>query len=255
MKCFFRLFVALFLFNCSANLATAQNEVKISVQGILRDMNGTPVDDGEQELVFRLYDQPTGGTALWADTAVVEISGGVYSYNLGSDVPLDPAQFSSTLYVGVSVEGFELEPRTELTYAPYTLYASSATHADTVAFAHSTPALSSATPQSDSLEVEEELRMVRGVVSISGYVNAGTGFTVSKTGTGQYEIIFDVPFSDTPAVYAISKYVQQNFAYLNRTMNIKDLSPSSVELNSFDCSSPYSCKKDAEFQFIAIGPK
>lgn len=245
MKCFFRLFVALFLFTCSANLATAQNEIKISVQGILRDMNGTPVDDGEQELVFRLYDQPTGGTALWADTAVVEISGGVYSYNLGSDVPLDPAQFSSTLYVGVSVEGFELEPRTELTYAPYTLFTNSATRADTAAFA--TEALNII--PNDSLEVVEELRMLRGWVDQNGNIFDGTGFTVNKSGTGQYQISFDESFSGWVTPYVVPVASTQCFTAVTGGWSVGGMS-----VFGYTCGSS-STLTDVAFQFIVIGPR
>lgn len=247
MKCFFRLFVALFLFTCSANLATAQNEVKISVQGILRDMNGTPVDDGEQELVFRLYNQPTGGTALWADTAVVEISGGVYSYNLGSDVPLDPAQFSTTLYVGVSVEGFELEPRTELTYAPYTLFTDYAAQADTAAYA----AVALASPPNDDLKTVEDLRMLRGIINTNGDILAGTGFTVNHTpGSGQYQIWFTTPFSGIPSTFA----TPVSSSVCRTAVPRGGFSPNFTDVMTFTCgSSPQ--LTDVSIHFIVIGPK
>lgn len=51
---------------------------------------------------------------------MVEVVGGIYSHYLGSVVPLEGSDFGSTLYLGVRIGSFELTPRTELTYAPYT---------------------------------------------------------------------------------------------------------------------------------------
>jgi len=103
-------------------VATAQlmaQPPRISVQGTLKSANGTPAPDGQQQITFRLYNVPTGGTPLWEETAIVDVVGGIYSHYLGSVAPLNPAHFASTLYLGVRVGTYELVPRNQLAYAPY----------------------------------------------------------------------------------------------------------------------------------------
>ncbi len=121
MKNLLKFFVAMALVCASTGFVFAQNDIKISIQGTLKDANSTAVDDGPYDVIFRLYNTNSGGTAVWEETATVQVSGGVYSHRLGSIVPLDAADFTETLFVGVEVNGVELSPRTELTYAPYTL--------------------------------------------------------------------------------------------------------------------------------------
>ncbi len=98
----------------------AQNP-KISIQGTLRAANGTSVADGTYNVTFKFYRDSTGGTALWQETAPVEVVGSIYSHYLGSITALDGADFDSTIYLGVVVNNYELIPRTELSYSPYAL--------------------------------------------------------------------------------------------------------------------------------------
>lgn len=98
-----------------------QASPRISIQGILKDQNGTLMADGTYTVTFRLYKQAVGGTAVWSEEVPVDVAGGIYSHFLGSTVPLNSSNFSSTIYLGVKVGSYELSPRTELTYAPYAL--------------------------------------------------------------------------------------------------------------------------------------
>lgn len=97
----------------------AQNNPKISIQGTLKNANGNTVSDGTYELTFKLYQQATGGTAVWEEIGNVDVVGGVYSYMLGTNVALDPNVFSNAVWLGIVIEGFELSPRTEFSYSPY----------------------------------------------------------------------------------------------------------------------------------------
>jgi hypothetical protein len=117
------LFVLSFLF---PNFLTAQVPPRISIQGTLKDANGSSVADGTYTVTFRLYNQESGGTHLWQEEAPVQVVGGIYSHYLGVVEPLVAANFANTLYLGVRVGAFELTPRTELTYAPYTFSANTA---------------------------------------------------------------------------------------------------------------------------------
>ncbi len=107
----------------SGGIANAQQTKKISLQGFLKDANGKALPDGTQAITFKLYTTATGGTAEWTDTQSITIFGGVYSTYLGSIAkPLDALNWATaTYYVGVTVQGSELSPRTELTFAPYSL--------------------------------------------------------------------------------------------------------------------------------------
>lgn len=113
LACAFTLFLAV------AQL-TAQAPARISIQGTLKSSDGASVADGTYAVKFRLYREEMGGTHLWEEEAAVEVVGGIYSHYLGSVVPLEGADFSSTLFLGVRIGNFEFIPRTEMTYAPYT---------------------------------------------------------------------------------------------------------------------------------------
>lgn len=123
MKTFkiFSLLAASLLFFVSNSYA--QVEPHISIQGTLKDGNGSALEDGLTNITFKLYDQLEGGAAVWEEQAEVEVFGGVYSHNLGSVNTFDDQSiFGSTLFLGITVQGGnELAPRTELTYAPYAI--------------------------------------------------------------------------------------------------------------------------------------
>lgn len=104
-------------------VAEAQQVKKVPVQGFLKDASGKALADGPQSITFKLYTVLTGGTADWTDTQTVNVFGGVYSTVLGSDTnPLDVLNWGvNTYYLGITIQGTELTPRTELTYAPTSL--------------------------------------------------------------------------------------------------------------------------------------
>ncbi|MFY0605458.1 MAG: tail fiber domain-containing protein [Cyclobacteriaceae bacterium] len=93
----------------------------ISIQGVLRDPNGSSMNDGSYSVTFKIYDVSTGGTALWSDTYTsLKTKHGVFQANLGENTSLDGLAFDKTYYVGVTVENFaEMTPRIALTVYPY----------------------------------------------------------------------------------------------------------------------------------------
>ena len=121
------IFILSLIFSISA---FSQNlSPKISFQGTLKDDNGKSVSDGEHTVKFRLYDSQTSDEILWEEEASVDVTGGIYSHYLGGNplAPLNSAIFDQTLFLGIKVGSFELVPRSELTYAPYTFAASTVT--------------------------------------------------------------------------------------------------------------------------------
>jgi hypothetical protein len=118
-----KLFLLTFILLSIATASTFAQSKKISLQGFLKDANGKAVADGSQNITFKLYTVATGGTAAWTDDQTLNVYGGVYSTHLGSVAnPVDNLSWGSeTYFVGVTVQGTELTPRTELTFAPYSL--------------------------------------------------------------------------------------------------------------------------------------
>ena len=114
------LFFVFILLMVSVCAHAQENNLKISVQGTLKDPNGLAVDDGLQTITFRLYNEAEVGDMKHEETAPVQVRGGVYSYLLGTVAPLDSSDFNETLYLELTVgdAAEPLNPRTQMTYAP-----------------------------------------------------------------------------------------------------------------------------------------
>ena len=98
----------------------------VSLQGVLRDPDGTTVTDGSYSLSISLYEALSGGSAVYTEVVDAAIQNGVFSIELGatttSSALLDLVPFNTTYYVGITVEdGFEMTPRTKLTVSPYSM--------------------------------------------------------------------------------------------------------------------------------------
>lgn len=109
------LFATFFLF--SARFTELGAQAKLSIQGILKKIDGTALTDGVYSIKFRIYDDSTGGSNVWTETQSVELTGGVYSTVLNPNAPFD-----KPYYVGVTLgSASEMQPRIPLTSAPYAL--------------------------------------------------------------------------------------------------------------------------------------
>ncbi len=97
-----------------------------AVPNIVRQ-EGYLLDDQEQliegvtNLRFSLYEQLVGGAALWSEEHQVEILKGHYAVDLGSLNPLPSFQVEGGLYLSLSLEGVELQPRYAFQSSPYAL--------------------------------------------------------------------------------------------------------------------------------------
>ncbi len=98
--------------------AGAQVPQTLHYQGVLTDINGTAVGDGDYNVSFRIYNVPSGGTALWSENVLVPVSKGIMSVVLGQINPID-LLFDGKYWLGIAVEGgAELTPRTALASVP-----------------------------------------------------------------------------------------------------------------------------------------
>lgn len=125
---------ALLVSLCLATSAAWALPATLNYQGVLADSAGAPVT-GTVTMTFALYDTSSAIVALWSEVRDVTVTDGVYSVQLGIDSPLDISLFSgAALYLGVSIGGEEMQPRAELSAAPFAMRATVADAADTVAW-------------------------------------------------------------------------------------------------------------------------
>jgi hypothetical protein len=142
----------------------------MSYQGVLRDGSGSLVPDGNYVVTFRIYDVEVGGSALWAENQSIMVEGGIINAHLGAVVSLSSLDCDVPYWLGISIGGSEMVPRTALTTVPYAAHAG---WADTC------------------LEGDEDWEFAGGdIYRITGGVGIGTGSPSVK---------LDVLEADAPA--------------------------------------------------------
>lgn len=92
---------------------------QFSHQGRLTDDAGEPVPDGDYEVVYRIYQVATEGSAVYTDTQTVAVQDGLFTTSLGltDEIPADI--FSVPTWLDITVEGETLTPRQRLLGAPF----------------------------------------------------------------------------------------------------------------------------------------
>ena len=91
---------------------------QINYQGILKE--GSALLDGNYPFTFRIYNDPTGGTALWTESQTITVENGLFSAHLGSVTPIAGVPFDRVHFLGITIgTGTELAPRTMLTPSAY----------------------------------------------------------------------------------------------------------------------------------------
>lgn len=98
---------------------------KLTIQGRL-DQGGS-LADGNYAMVFKIYDQETGGTALWSESHTgsnkVAVSNGFFKVVLG-DLTAINLDFNVPYWLGITIEAdSEISPRIELTSSSYAMKA------------------------------------------------------------------------------------------------------------------------------------
>lgn len=95
-----------------------------SYQGFISDNQGVPLN-GSYDVVFRLYNMPSGGTVLWEESRIganqLPIREGQINVMLGNLVPISNTVWDNPeLYLGIQFSGdSEMAPRTLLSAVPY----------------------------------------------------------------------------------------------------------------------------------------
>ncbi|MEZ5357336.1 MAG: hypothetical protein R3F48_00805 [Candidatus Zixiibacteriota bacterium] len=121
------------LFILAASIAASITPT-INYQGRLTDDTGAPVADGTYQIVFSIYNTETSSTAAWTSGKQdITVSGGLFTYKLGSNVPFSNKLFAyESRWLGIKVgNDAEISPRTLIQSVPY---AYTAAKADTALF-------------------------------------------------------------------------------------------------------------------------
>lgn len=103
----------------------------VNFQGVVRDADGKRLT-GSYTMLFAIYDQPIAGTKLWEETQPnITARDGTFSVLLGTITPFPSNLFtvSPDRYVGVIVNGVEMQPRQRFASVPYTFHAVQADNA------------------------------------------------------------------------------------------------------------------------------
>ena len=103
----------------------------LSYQGKLTDTLGQPVPNGNYQLTFRLYTQPTGGSAIWSEPQTIVVKSGLFSALLGAVTPIGSLPDAGALYLSLQVAADpELSPRLRIASAAYAYLSERAANAD-----------------------------------------------------------------------------------------------------------------------------
>lgn len=90
-----------------------------SHQGRLLDASGNPVADGDYTVEYRIFNDPSGGTAAYTESQSVPVEDGLFTTSLGMTGYITPTIFSQPAWLEISVNGETLAPRQQLQGAPY----------------------------------------------------------------------------------------------------------------------------------------
>jgi hypothetical protein len=163
-----------------SSLAAAGVPQVITYQGRSTNDDGTPVADGKYQVQFRIWTTPAGiGFVLWnSGPQIIDVENGLFSYLLGSAVPLPDNLFSvdTARWLGMTLaDDPETEPRFKITSAAYSYHSLTS---DTAEFSRAA-----------SIGVIRESNTISGTTEMIG-PDAGT-----------IVITFDSTFTQVPIVY------------------------------------------------------
>jgi len=108
--------------------STAFGEIPrmMSYQGKVTDPSGVPIPDGNYDMVFRIFDAPTGGSEEWNSGPTplsVTVNEGILSILLGESIPID-IDFDEDYWLEVEMDGFTQTPRQRLGSVGYSFMSS-----------------------------------------------------------------------------------------------------------------------------------
>jgi hypothetical protein len=153
----------------------AQIPRTLSYQGVLTDLSGNPKADGSYNISFSLYEQSTGGTAIWTEAKSLALTKGLFSTALGDLTPFgDSIKFNKQYWLGITVGNDpELTPRIVLNANGYSF---SSIYSDTAGNIINGKVVKNLNGLKDNITIQGA-----GGTTIN---TNGNVITVSSTGTG-----------------------------------------------------------------------
>lgn len=114
------LFLLTLITYLSVNIYGQAIPKQFDYQGVLKTSAGGTVPDGNYPMTFKIYNEPTSGTALWTEAQTVAVANGIFSVHLGNSTPITGVPFDRVHFLGIALGAEpELLPRTMLTPSPY----------------------------------------------------------------------------------------------------------------------------------------
>lgn len=148
---------------------------QINYQGILKE--GSALLDGNYPFTFRIYNDPTGGSALWTESQTITVENGLFSAHLGSVTPIAGVPFNRVHFLGITIgTSSELAPRTMLTPSAYSFMSM-----DIMDNTVSTLKLQDAAVTSAKIGANQVVKSINGLKDDVTFV-AGTNITLTPSG-------------------------------------------------------------------------
>ncbi len=106
----------------SAQIASAGIPKNISYQGVLRNADGSFVQNGQYSMKFKIYDSQNNGVLLWNEVDTLSVTQGVFNAYLGKNTSLNLA-FDIQYWISVTVGTDPELARVPLVSTPYAFHA------------------------------------------------------------------------------------------------------------------------------------
>lgn len=104
---------------------------QISYQGVLFNPFGQPVPNGNYNMIFTIYDAPSGGNILGQASQAVSVTNGMFSALITFTGGLEAVLTGSDRWIGITIGNDpEATPRQKVTYVPYAIWARTADQVD-----------------------------------------------------------------------------------------------------------------------------
>ena len=133
------------------NIVYAANKT-INYQATIFENSGDIIMDDDYAVVFKIYNQDSGGEAVWEEERMVTVINGVFSVMLGEVNSFDDIDFSEDIYLGVDFNNDgEMEPRKKIGASIYSLDSDKLDGLDSSSFLRSDTSASLVATSSDTL--------------------------------------------------------------------------------------------------------
>lgn len=92
---------------------------QFSHQGRLLDSSGNPVPDGNYDVDYKIYQNSSGGTAVYTETQTIAVEDGLFTTSIGATSIISPEIFAQPTWMELTINGETLSPRQRLEGAPF----------------------------------------------------------------------------------------------------------------------------------------